>query len=66
MLKNVGENKKYVGKGYANVHYGVRKNIERNASGRCRVGTVSGKPLPTPIYASAKVASGIPLRRTLC
>ena len=56
--KNVGENEKYVGKGYPDVQHGVGKSIERNAP---------GEALPTPIYASTKVVSGIPhSRRTLC
>ncbi|KAA0035903.1 hypothetical protein E5676_scaffold529G00150 [Cucumis melo var. makuwa] len=33
MPKNVGENEKYVRKGYPDVHHGVGKNVERKASG---------------------------------
>ncbi|TYK16517.1 hypothetical protein E5676_scaffold21G003270 [Cucumis melo var. makuwa] len=42
--KTVGENEKYIGKGYPDVPNGVGKNVGRKAS---------GKPLPTPKYASA-------------
>uniref|UniRef100_A0A9I9E573 Uncharacterized protein n=1 Tax=Cucumis melo TaxID=3656 RepID=A0A9I9E573_CUCME len=45
--KNVGENEKYVEKGYPDVSNGVGKNVGRKASREAfrRVGTASGKPL---------------------
>ncbi|KAL4029029.1 hypothetical protein IC575_012249 [Cucumis melo] len=68
--KYVGENAKYVGKGYPDVQNGVGKNVKRNASREAfptpyQIGV--GKAFPTSGDASPSTASGKPYsQRRLC
>ncbi|KAA0040343.1 hypothetical protein E5676_scaffold142G004250 [Cucumis melo var. makuwa] len=47
-LKNIDENERYVGKGYADVHHDVGKNVGRNAL---------GEAFPTPCWYGIGKAS---------